>query len=399
VGFVDDDTDPLPEDPALAEVASAMRDATHWAAIVDAEWRVVYMTDGIREGAGLLIERARSLVGLHLFGPESLERQTGWRTGAVAVENMRSWLNLLGAWVLEDTPGGCDALEELVDPRLRDVVQHLVVTDETTARSSVHPALGVERVTQDVTGIRLRRADGTLAGTAIIEKPHISMTTLTWLGTEGDPRHFERMRTTSAAGRRPAAILFADLEGSSPLARKLSTANYFTLVRRMARAADRCVIDAGGITGRHAGDGVVAFFVAEHYASESAAAKACIETTRVLSARMEEIAVRSNLTSEDLTLRYGLHWGATLYIGSIVTSGRSEVTALGDEVNEAARIEACATGGRTLASKHLIERLDTHATEALGLDLDRIAYTQLRELTTATDKARRDAPAIPVCAI
>jgi class 3 adenylate cyclase len=34
------------------------------------------------------------------------------------------------------------------------------------------------------------------------------------------------------------------------------------------------------------------------------------------------------------------------------------VTALGDEVNEAARIEACASGGRMLASKTLIERLD-----------------------------------------
>ena len=59
-----------------------------------------------------------------------------------------------------------------------------------------------------------------------------------------------------------------------------------------------------------------------------------------------------------LSLRFGLHWGATLYIGRILTAGRSEVTALGDEMNEAARIEACATGGRTLASKSLIERLD-----------------------------------------
>jgi class 3 adenylate cyclase len=48
-------------------------------------------------------------------------------------------------------------------------------------------------------------------------------------------------------------------------------------------------------------------------------------------------------------LRFGLHWGATLFVGQILTSGRSEVTALGDQVNEGARIEACATGGRALA--------------------------------------------------
>jgi hypothetical protein len=33
----------------------------------------------------------------------------------------------------------------------------------------------------------------------------------------------------------------------------------------------------------------------------------------------------------------------------------------------------------------------------LGLDIDRLGYTRLSELTTATDKARRDAPAIAVC--
>ena len=71
---------------------------------------------------------------------------------------------------------------------------------------------------------------------------------------------------------------------------------------------------------------------------------------------MEDVAVRSDLARGDLIMRYGLHWGTTLYIGQITTVGRTEVTALGDEVNECARIEACATGGRTLASKHLIDQ-------------------------------------------
>jgi hypothetical protein len=33
----------------------------------------------------------------------------------------------------------------------------------------------------------------------------------------------------------------------------------------------------------------------------------------------------------------------------------------------------------------------------LGIDPDRLVYTQLGQLTTATEKARRDAPAIAVC--
>ena len=70
---------------------------------------------------------------------------------------------------------------------------------------------------------------------------------------------------------------------------------------------------------------------------------------------------------------------------------------MGDEVNEAARIEACAAGGRALASKTLVERLDDGDAAALGIDPDRMSYRILGELPTASEKARRDAPAIAVC--
>jgi len=69
------------------------------------------------------------------------------------------------------------------------------------------------------------------------------------LVSQSDPRHLERMQLVARAGRRPAAILFADLEGSSPLSKRLSTAGYFALGRRLVRAADQCVIEAGGIVG------------------------------------------------------------------------------------------------------------------------------------------------------
>jgi class 3 adenylate cyclase len=168
-------------------------------------------------------------------------------------------------------------------------------------------------------------------------------------------------------------------------------------LRSIVRTADRCVIDAGGIVGRHAGDGVVAFFLAETTGSESAAARACVTAARALRDTLPDVAARSELPDAEIALRFGLHWGSTLYIGSILTRGRSEVTALGDEVNEASRIEACATGGRTLASKPLIERLNHEDGAALGVDTHHLVYTMLAELPTATEKARRDAPLISVC--
>ena len=68
---------------------------------------------------------------------------------------------------------------------------------------------------------------------------------------------------------------------------------------------------------------------------------------------------------------------------------------MGEEVNEAARIEAGASGGLALASKALIERLIRG--DSNDLELDHVAYTPLGDLSTATEKARRDAPLISVC--
>ena len=44
------------------------------------------------------------------------------------------------------------------------------------------------------------------------------------------------------------------------------------------------------------------------------------------------------------------------------------------------------------ASKALIERLDREDAAALGIDASHTSYTQLGNLDTATEKARRDAP-------
>ncbi len=111
---------------------------------------------------------------------------------------------------------------------------------------------------------------------------------------------------------------------------------------------------------------------------------------------MAKVALRNDLAPDDLAMRFGRRWGSTMYIGLISSVGRTEVTALGDEVDECARIEDCATGGRTLASKLLIERLTPVAAADLGVDTNRIDYVQLGDLSTATDKARRDAPSIAV---
>jgi class 3 adenylate cyclase len=212
----------------------------------------------------------------------------------------------------------------------------------------------------------------------------------------GDRRLFDRLLELVRPQRRSVAILFADLEGSSALSRTLSAAGYFVLIRRLTRDIDAQVVDRGGVVGKHVGDGVTAFFLVDGD-DEAAAAAAALGAVSAIRDAAARVASASGLGEEGLVMRCGLHWGATVQVVRFVTAGRLEATAIGDEVNEAARIEACATGGRALASKALIERLSADDARALGIDPDALRYTMLGDLPSATEKARRDAPAIAVC--
>jgi class 3 adenylate cyclase len=390
---------PLPDDPNLARWASALNDAGQWAQLYDSGWRLVWATDEFRLTYGDTGAVTFLPIGFHLFSAEATRfRVSVNRGGFVLPEVRRARFLEIGPYVLASTPGGRDELRRVVDPEFADLVDQLEPKDPPPVWP--RPALSATAAGLEVftltTHVRIDDAHGNLAGFCNLSKPSAGMSQLAAAAQTVDLEHLERMRAVEHAGRRPAAILMADLEASSPLARRLSTARYFAFVRGWIRAADRCVVDAGGIVGRHAGDGVVAFCLAEAGGSESAAARSSIVAARTLRDSLADIAARAEIPPSELSLRFGLHWGATLYIGRILTAGRSEVTALGDEVNEGARIEACATSGRMLASKPLIEGLERNDATALGIDPESINYTPLGDLDTATDKARRDAPAIPV---
>lgn len=387
---------PLPDDPVLAQYAAASNQAGTWVYLVDPQWRLVYMTDDARMSQAPDPALAPVPLGEHFLGA-AVHNAAAMRMthGGLGLHGL---LLAFGAWVLADTPGGRAELRESIDPSLVEAVDEIPGPSDDAALALPYEGAfsRAMRVPMVVMGERIYDSEGRYRGATLQAKPAVGMSVISQVVATGDLRHFERMRSVSRARRQSAAILFADLEGSSPLSRRLSTSAYFALGRRLVEAADAAVVEAGGIVGRHVGDGVVTFFLAETAGSESAAATACIDAARALRTALAQVAERSGLDAADVTLRFGLHWGSTLYMGLIATSGRSEVTALGDEVNEAARIEACATGGRALASKGLIERLDPAAAKRLGVDPDRASYSPLSDLPSASAKARRDAPAIPV---
>jgi class 3 adenylate cyclase len=215
---------------------------------------------------------------------------------------------------------------------------------------------------------------------------------------------FERMARLVEPGRRPAAILFADVQDSSLVSKRLPSASYFRLLRGLITAIDEVIGRFGGVVGKHAGDGATAFFIANDLGSPSGAVRGAIEAAREIAVVTRDVVKRASEESEtvdadDVKVNVGVHWGGQLFMGQLVTGGRLEVTALGDTVNEAARIQETARDGQVLASKSILEQLSEDDAAALGIDPDAVIYRTIEELPSAGSKAKRDAGAVPVTAL
>ena len=399
--MADDETSapPLPEHPELRDVALALEHAGLSGEICDANWQLVFISSEEARVVGVDPSEVH-----HFYGKSLPIRQLDHPdVFATTDESSADWwrLNVPIMRAYLDPDRDSERFDEVFGP-LRDAAQRVAPADPPPrAWSSTHsfPDHQDLRTTWlgDITftDVRINGDDGEFLG--ILRLSHGDMPdSLLFRLARGDRRMFERMQEISEPARRCAAILFADLSASGDLSRRMPSRAYFDLIRGLTDLIDSQVIEHGGIVGKHAGDGASALFVVEQLdGSESATAAAAIRAARAIHAGARDLG------SDDINVRInvGVHWGSTLMIGQVATGGRLEVTALGDAMNEAARIEHAATGGIVLASKHVLERLDAGTAAKLDLDLDTIAYRPLAELESSDAKAVRDAGSIPVTEI
>jgi class 3 adenylate cyclase len=358
---------------------------TGWAAeVCDADWRLVWVSP---QTCALIGQPDDSELGLGEHVLESRKRPAWQRM--VGLEAQEQWVTMNVPQMLADDPDGKERIAELTLPELKDAVlecepAQVPIWTWLTETTGVEPAVRQVRNF----GLRVRTREGEPFATVYMYGANLPATLLA-LVAQGDRGMFERMARLTEPGRREASVLFADIESSGDLSRHLSSAAYFRLVHELFTKLDGIVIDANGIVGKHAGDGLSAFFLADDCGSKEEATGAAVDAAVKLNQAARD-------TGDGVALNVGVHWGGALYMGQVVTGGRLEVTALGDEVNECARIQEAARGGVVLASKPLIERLDPEHARELGIDPDTASYTTVAELPDAPEKAVRDAGAIPV---
>lgn len=366
----------------------------------DPEWRLTWVSTALKALFGES-DDGRLGVGQHML---AVRRLPAW--DVLTEESNRRWLAEHLSLVVEQSAGGAERVRADLEGILPDARQRAEVEamlDEFPAGPSLPIPLRAANVEFTQWGgftnltVALREADGTPIGAISVGSPNVPVTLLVLL-LRGEREMFDRMARLQEPSRREAALLFVDLEASGSLSRHLPSSTYFDLIRTLTTRIDTTVARTGGVVGKHAGDGASAFFLADELGSPSAAAAATIEAAMDLQGLGGEIARELGLDPEAVPLNIGAHWGGTLYIGQL-TSGRLEVAALGDEVNECARVQESARGGAVLLTKDLLERLDADGVRRLEIDPAAVTYTMLSELEGVSEKALKDAGMLSVVSL
>jgi class 3 adenylate cyclase len=385
-----------PLHPELAHWAELF-ERLRWAGfLLDRDFRLVWAAPDLKRFLGSPADEELGY-GLHIF--EAFNRDA-WRRIA-SPESRVQLTKDLAPVVMRDAAGNrleLESVSDRVSALLKELDPQPFTRPIATSVDYVEPAgdneLPVMRVNMLISPLR----DETGAFAGAVGMGYMSVRPgLVSLLARGDEAMYERMAKLVEPQSHKGAILFCDLVGSTDLARMLPTAEYFRLIRSLWTEIDGLVAHNQGIVGKHAGDGASAFFLVGDLGSSSQAASAAIRTARAIHDRSDDIF--GTILDGSCLMRVGIHWGSSLYIGQLVPGGRLDITALGDTVNECARIQECADPRQTLASKELIEHLTPDDGASLGIDADKIRYRPLADIEDASEKAIAVAGAIPVAVL
>ena len=137
---------------------------------------------------------------------------------------------------------------------------------------------------------------------------------------------------------REIAVLFADIRGFTALAEGMLPYDIVFLLNRYFAAMGQAIESAGGRVDKFIGDGVMALFGVE--GDVAAACRDALGAARLMSQRLAEVnrTLQGELAAP-LRIGIGIHAGPAI-VGEMGFSGAAAITAIGDAVNTASRLEA-----------------------------------------------------------
>jgi adenylate cyclase len=142
------------------------------------------------------------------------------------------------------------------------------------------------------------------------------------------------------------SMLFVDVRGSTTLAENMDAPEFSRLMNRFYEATINVLVRADAFIDKLVGDEVTALFI-PGYAGEDHARKA-VESGRALL----QVTGHGGKSGPWIPVGVGIHTGVA-WVGSIAgaSGAAADFTALGDNVNIAARLASSAKGGEVLISE------------------------------------------------
>ncbi len=161
-----------------------------------------------------------------------------------------------------------------------------------------------------------------------------------------------------AEERRIVSALFSDIVGSTAIAGKLDPEDWKRVVSAIQKMAGKAIEAAHGQVLQYLGDGLLAVFGVQEVSENDAenavraalaiqAGLAALKTEAAQASQPEELLFRNELQS--IQLRVGVHTGLVV-LSELGTPTRKELTATGEAMNLAGRLQEAAPAGGVLIS-------------------------------------------------
>ncbi len=160
------------------------------------------------------------------------------------------------------------------------------------------------------------------------------------------------------------SMLFADIRGSTALSEKMSPTEFSGLINRFYSGATSVITKEDGLVEKLAGDAVAAFWGAGFAGPDY------VQRTIKVAQHLSRV-----MAQQGIPVGVGVHYGIA-YFGAMGTAdGLTDISAIGDEVNTAARLASKASAGEIIVSEVALQaaHMDSNELEARSLELKGIS--------------------------
>ena len=160
------------------------------------------------------------------------------------------------------------------------------------------------------------------------------------------------------------SMLFVDVRGSTALSEQMTPLEFQKLINRFFVGATKAIAEEDGLVEKLAGDAVAAFWGAG-FAGQDYVARTVRAAQKILKA----------MAGQKIPVGIGVHAGVAYFGAMGEENGLVNISAIGDEVNTAARLASKAAAGEIILSETALTRahLDSSALESRKLELKGIS--------------------------